>query len=117
MQLEKIYHEYLAIENVEHTDVVFNQFLQECGKKICSRHGAINYVDGKVQCGVHTRKNDRLRDEGGEDAPFVIIIEWWGWGEHARWINHNIVENSLKNIKIILSHHPLHYAEWIINTI
>jgi hypothetical protein len=48
----------LVIENAEHTEVNFEQFVQAQGKDICPEHGVITYLDGKAQCSAHTEEND-----------------------------------------------------------
>ena len=61
---KRMYGVYLELENIEHTDMVFEQFLQENGKEICPGHGVVTYVDGKVKCSVHTKEDDG-------DIPFL----------------------------------------------
>lgn len=66
VQVERMYGMYLELESIEHSDVIFQQYLQEYGKDICPEHGEIDFVDDKVKCGVHTRD-----DEDGADIPFL----------------------------------------------
>lgn len=61
--LERMYEGYLELEGLEHSDVVFQQFLKEYGKEICPCRGEISYLDGKVRCSVH--------DEDEGDVPFL----------------------------------------------
>ena len=44
-----MYGVYLELENIEHTDMVFEQFLQENGKEICTGQGVVIYVEGEVR--------------------------------------------------------------------
>ncbi|MCB2296771.1 hypothetical protein [Clostridium tagluense] len=64
LQLQRMYEMYLEMESVEHTDTVFEQFVQEQGKNIWPEHIVITYVDGKAQCTVHTKEDDG-------DVPFL----------------------------------------------
>lgn len=59
------------MENIEHTEVLFLQYLHEYNVKICPDHGDIKYVDGKVQCSVHLRGNDFKSDDEQDDVPFL----------------------------------------------
>ncbi|WP_138205985.1 prepilin-type N-terminal cleavage/methylation domain-containing protein [Haloimpatiens lingqiaonensis] len=69
LQLERSYNLYLEKENIEHNDVIFEQFLQNQGKNICPEHGHMIYVDGKVQCSVHVGDNGKKGNE--EEVPFL----------------------------------------------
>lgn len=69
MQIERMYEAHLKLENIEHTDLVFEQFLQEYCQNVCPEHGDITYVDGKIKCSVHTREDDSKNDDG--DVPFL----------------------------------------------
>ena len=68
VQLGKRYAMYLVMDNIEHTDVRFEEFLQENGKDICPEHGVITYVEGKVQCSVHVYEDD---SDGDGDVPYL----------------------------------------------
>lgn len=68
VQLERMYEMHLARENVEHTEIIFEQFVQAQGKDICPEHGVINYVDGKVKCSAHAEEID---ESGDDDVPYL----------------------------------------------
>lgn len=71
-QLERMYDIYLLLENVDHLDIVFEQYLQEYGKNVCPENGEITYIDGKVQCSIHCKKDtDKSNDNEGEGVPFL----------------------------------------------
>lgn len=70
LQLQRIYETHLAMEKVEHSDLIFEQFLQVYGKNICSEHGEFNYVDGIVMCSVHASENDSKNNDD-EDVLFL----------------------------------------------
>lgn len=63
-----MYEIYMGMGNTEHTDVGFEEFLQQNGKDICPEHGVITYMEGKVQCSVHVDEDD---SDGDGDVPFL----------------------------------------------
>jgi prepilin-type N-terminal cleavage/methylation domain-containing protein len=72
LQLEREYRNQLAIENMEHTEGLFAQYLRQYGKELCPVRGLISYIDGHVECGFHPRKyedNDKMDEDG--DVPFL----------------------------------------------
>lgn len=72
LQLERMYETYLTMEELEHSEVLFTQYLHEYGKNICPGHGDINYVDGKVQCSKHDRdEGSGSDDKEDESVPFL----------------------------------------------
>ena len=64
LQLERMYQTYLLME---HTQVIFAQYLQEFGEKICPNEGEIGYFDEKVLCSVHPR------DDIGDDEEYGSV--------------------------------------------
>lgn len=72
INIERMYYTHLFMENIEHTEVVFTQYLQEYGEDLCPDGGVISYVVGKVLCSVHPRGDN---DEGDEvddgSVPFL----------------------------------------------
>ena len=48
LQLEKMYEMYLEMEVLEHSETLFQQFLDEYEKEICPSDGVITYIDGEV---------------------------------------------------------------------
>jgi prepilin-type N-terminal cleavage/methylation domain-containing protein len=73
-QLERMYESYLALEGIEHSDLVFVQSLHDFGEDICPEHGDISYVYGKVRCSVHPRDveiEDSEEEEQDEGVPFL----------------------------------------------
>ena len=73
LQVERMYETYLVMEELEHSDVIFIEYLYENGENICPDHGDITYLDGKVQCSKHDRDNGSESDDDG-DVPFL-----WLW--------------------------------------
>jgi prepilin-type N-terminal cleavage/methylation domain-containing protein len=72
VQLEREYHTHLAIEGLEHTGVLFAQYLRQFGEELCPVEGNISYVGGHVECSVHPRngENNDKEDNSG-DVPFL----------------------------------------------
>lgn len=68
-QLEKMYKAYLVLENANHTEAMFLQYLQEYGHNICAYGGNIIYQDGKIKCIVHSGSEGDDSDNG--DVPFL----------------------------------------------
>lgn len=71
LQIERMYETYLGTEGIEHSDIVFEEFLQEQGKIVCPEHGVITYVDGNVCCSKHSKEDKHKDEEGGGDVPFL----------------------------------------------
>jgi type II secretory pathway pseudopilin PulG len=72
LQLERKYEEYLALENIGHSDVIFTQYYLEYGSSICPEHGEISYVDGEVQHSVHPEDDgSQGSDEEDESVPYL----------------------------------------------
>jgi len=70
LQVERMYHVYLLTENKEHTNNVFNQFLQNYEEIICPANGDIEYKKGKVRCVLHSGDEaDENNDDGS--VPFL----------------------------------------------
>lgn len=63
VQLERIYEIHLARNNLEHTEIIFEQFVQMQGKNTCPEHGIITYLDGKSRCSEHAKENDESDDD------------------------------------------------------
>lgn len=53
LQLERMYDEYLSMEEIEHSNVVFSQYMQENYPAICPDDGDISYEDDRVRCSIH----------------------------------------------------------------
>jgi prepilin-type N-terminal cleavage/methylation domain-containing protein len=71
LQLERMYEVYLFSENFAHTDSVFLQYIDEYDKAICPVHGEISYVDGEVQCSIHTSEDESNSDEEEGEVPYL----------------------------------------------
>ncbi|WP_075983041.1 competence type IV pilus major pilin ComGC [Bacillus massilinigeriensis] len=69
VMLKKIYSAYLNLENRVHSDMVFREFLLEDGNDICPVGGEIRYVNGEIECSVHSSEDDREKDDG--EVPFL----------------------------------------------
>lgn len=73
MQLERMYHAYLPMENKEHTTYVFDEFLQNHKENICPANGDIKYEKGKLRCILHS-EDEATGNEGDEDDGSVPFL-------------------------------------------
>lgn len=74
-QLERMYRTYLIIEEIEHTDMVFNQFLLQYEYDRSGEKCEPNFVDGEVQCSKHIEdkgtESEEHDEETGDEVPFL----------------------------------------------
>jgi len=76
-QAEEMYEVYLTMKDLNHTENLFTQFLVEYGEDICPDGSDVRYVDGTVQCLVHSigENEDSENDEGsGDDGGTVPFL-------------------------------------------
>ena len=73
VEIERMYETYLVIENVDHTDMRFSQYLNDNVENTGSLHGELSYVDGRVQCSVHSNEVDPSENDQEEEVgvPFL----------------------------------------------
>ena len=72
LELERMYKTYLALECIEHSDLVFNQYLQGYENDVCPDDGEISYVEGEVKCSIHSIDDAGSNEnEGDEGVPFL----------------------------------------------
>jgi prepilin-type N-terminal cleavage/methylation domain-containing protein len=69
LQLERVYERYLALESVEHSEFVFEQYLLDYDVSLCPIGGDISYLDGEVRCSVHHGDDD---GEGSEEQEVSV---------------------------------------------
>lgn len=62
--LERMYISYLELEGLVHQENTFDSFLQKHNEKICTEHGVITYIDGRVKCSIHIENVD-------EEVPYI----------------------------------------------
>ncbi|KAF0821736.1 hypothetical protein KIS1582_4500 [Cytobacillus firmus] len=69
-EVKRQYERHLHLDETEHSDVVFIQFLMDFGENVCPLEGDIRYVDGEVRCSFHSESAD---DEGEDekDVPYL----------------------------------------------
>lgn len=68
-ELERHYEAYLELE-IERPDLFFPEFLHGYEGTVCPSDGVIRYVDGKVECSIHS--NGEHSDSGNNgDVPFL----------------------------------------------
>lgn len=67
--LEEDYQHFLLIESQEHTDDLFNQYMQDYketrngGEDLCPSLGTINFINGNVICNLHSGDVDEVEEE------------------------------------------------------
>jgi hypothetical protein len=44
----------MIVENIDHTDGVFIQYLNELEEEVCPVDGVVRYVVGNIECSVHS---------------------------------------------------------------
>lgn len=70
IELVRSYERNLTLEDKVHNELLFAMHVREFGERICPENGVITYVDGEVNCSVHT-VNDHEEDEEAEEVPFL----------------------------------------------
>lgn len=68
LQLENQYNIYLEIKGLNHSDYIFFEFKDKYDK-ICPKDGVIDYEEGKIECRIHSKKEDE--DEEDNDVPYI----------------------------------------------
>lgn len=63
LELEKQYNIYLEIEVRDHSELVFNQFIDEYDK-ICPKGGEVTYAERKFKCKIHSSNEE-------DDVPYI----------------------------------------------
>lgn len=69
LQVERMYKLELTMQNIDHSNVYYTQFLSENFNEACPVGGVFAYVDGKVECSVHSDES-----EGNEQDRGVPIL-------------------------------------------
>ena len=69
--IERHYHSYLIIEQLDHSHGLFTEFLNQHIDQSSDKH-VYRYVDSRVQCAVHADNTVDLED----DQPPVQEVSW-----------------------------------------
>jgi prepilin-type N-terminal cleavage/methylation domain-containing protein len=80
-QAERMYEAFLIEEDIENTDIIFDQFMLENYSDICPKDGVIYYLDGKINCKIHEGISGNIDEpydpEDPEDPnPPVEEVPW-----------------------------------------
>ena len=67
-KLEKLYDTHLTIKNVDHTDQIFQKYIEESLGEICPENGIIDYKNSQVKCNIHSEYNE---DDSDEEIPYL----------------------------------------------
>jgi len=54
VELESKYKTHLTISGLEHSDVIFMEYIRQYGEVDCPEHGEFVYVGGEIRCSVHS---------------------------------------------------------------
>lgn len=68
-KIETYYHNYLAVEHLNHSDSLFHSFLIEHIDRQSNKH-QYTYVDGEVKCSIHNT-NDSEEESPVEEVPWL----------------------------------------------
>ncbi|MGM0777897.1 MAG: type IV pilin protein [Bacillota bacterium] len=71
VEFERQYERNLHLDGIEHSDVVFVQFLMGFGENVCPLDGVIRYVNGEAYCSIHSEIADDEEKEDEEGVPFL----------------------------------------------
>lgn len=66
VEVEKQYRSHLALEDMDHSNAMFNKFLTEFGSDLCPVGGVVTYTDGHVECSVHGEEEPEEEDSGDD---------------------------------------------------
>lgn len=58
LQVGRMYHVYLLMENKEDTKNVFDEFMDNYEETVCPHDGEIVYMHGSVRCLLHSEDED-----------------------------------------------------------
>lgn len=68
VELRKLYDRHLALEDEEDSEVVFREFLLIEDFEVCPEDGVIRYVDGEIECSVHSVVNGEEKDDDNDEG-------------------------------------------------
>ena len=71
LQIERTYHLQLQVEGIDHSNMFFEEFLDNYNQDVCPSHGVIMYKDGKVVCSIHNGKNSGEEDGDNGSVPYI----------------------------------------------
>ena len=70
-ELERNYRMQLIIENKVLTITAFNEFLLSYGDEICTVGGEISFLNGKVECSIHSESDADSGDDEEDEVPYL----------------------------------------------
>ena len=74
-RIERDYETHLELESKTHSEVLFSQYLQEYQGAVCPAGGAMSYMDGEVECSVHSHneveQDNQDEDRESDSVPFL----------------------------------------------
>ena len=73
VQLENMYNVYLLMEETDHSDYIFDSYIETYDKSICPKGGQIQYLNGKVECNIHNKIGQEKDDDEDGIVPFLCF--------------------------------------------
>ncbi|PGT89055.1 type II secretion system protein [Bacillus sp. AFS040349] len=67
VELESKYKTHLTISGLEHSDVIFMEYIRQYREVDCPEHGEFVYVGGEIRCSVHSSGSG----DSGDSVPFL----------------------------------------------
>lgn len=61
----------MSLENVDHSEELFLEYLLGYETEICPVHGVITYWDGEVLCSIHSCAEVDEQDEEDNSIPYL----------------------------------------------
>lgn len=68
LEIERMYEDYLSIEGVDHSDVLFAQYVEQLDSEVVSEY-SYSYTDGEVHCSIHSGGNEKPDED--DAVPFL----------------------------------------------
>jgi len=64
LEIERQYETFLELESIERSDLFFAEFLSGYDGRVCPADGELHYIDGKVECSVHSVTEEENDNSG-----------------------------------------------------
>ena len=71
LQLEKMYVIYLEMKALQHSDMVFGEYLINFKSNVCPESGSITYDKEHVKCSIHNSLDDDNGNDGDDEVPYL----------------------------------------------
>jgi hypothetical protein len=71
VEVSRQYEQYMDFEQVDHSPVVFEEFLREIDGDVCPVDDELSFVDGHVKCSVHSDGDEDEDDVNDDGVPYL----------------------------------------------